>query len=356
MVTEVSEQEEIKTIHESVFWDEDDPRLHMTGLGKPQRVLAGQQVIDLSMDSYIWTFCGTRGAGKTLTMTRYAGRAVVIWGMNLVSNYPIKFTLNRIDGTSQLVEAEPLDLYKLLCFEQDYQGCLIIMDEAPDIISHLAAMTWKNRLLNIFVRQLRKNRNSLFLGSQWFSLIDKSMRQQVDIIARCKDAFRLYGSEQGLARGALTLCDIYDNSGQWTGHGANINHDAQLDFVSPEDSLEIPGKPIWGAFDTFHQQDVWESLARVDMHFQTYSVGKPEEENTEVWERTGLLVEVAAEAGRFKKTDFYDSISEDLTRSEKNKIGSALRKADVETKGSGGKEYFDFDNFNRDKFMKAIKK
>jgi hypothetical protein len=45
----------------------------------------------------------------------------------------------------------------------------------------MSAMTWKNRLLNIFIRQLRKNHNSLFLAAQDFMLIDKSMLWQIDV-------------------------------------------------------------------------------------------------------------------------------------------------------------------------------
>jgi len=273
MVTELVEQK-VKVLHESIFWEEDDPKKKLTGLGDSDSNKNGSyQIIDLARDAYIWCFTGPRGAGKSLAMTYYAAKAVYLYGCRLVSNYPIVFYLNRINGDITYHESEPLDLYKLLCFDKDYQHCLILMDEAPDIISHMAAMTWKNRLLNIFTRQLRKNMNSLFLGAQQYTLIDKSMRWQTDVIVRCQDAYRKYGPTQGLCRGACILLDLYDNSGQWTGYAKNIAHDGMLGFIEPDDSLELPGKSIWNVFDTNYQQDVFESLRRVDLKLQTYQVG-----------------------------------------------------------------------------------
>ena len=181
----IEAEKEIKILNESIFWDEDDPRRELKKAGVP--VLYSPkgnnfQAVDMSQDSYIWAFCGARGSGKSLSMTYYAAKAVYLYGAKLISNYPIDFRLYRDNGEITEHHAEPLDMYKLLCFDAEYQNCLILIDEAPDIISHLAAQTWKNRLLNVFVRQLRKNRNSLFIGTQNFMFIDKSMRWQTDIV------------------------------------------------------------------------------------------------------------------------------------------------------------------------------
>lgn len=282
--------DEVKTIHESIFWDEEDPRWNLIGKVSESKLGRGTQVVDLANDSYIWLFCGSRGAGKSLGMTYFAGKAVYLYDSRVISNYPIDFFITYMDGTpAKHVLSEDLDMYKLLCFDEDYKDCIILIDEAPDIISHLSAMTWKNRLLNIFIRQLRKNRNSLFLGSQQFSLIDKSMRWQTDIVIKCQDAFRLYGGSDDLVRGAEVLLDFFDNSGQWTGHSANIGHDGDMEYLQPDDSLQLPGALIWGAYDTYFQQDIWESLVRVDMRFQSYSVGK-QEEPSDCLDRAGAVL------------------------------------------------------------------
>lgn len=341
-----------KTIHESVFWDEEDTAISlMDQTGEKRHYTLEGNIIEMDKDSYIFVFCGTRGAGKGLTMTRYAAKAAWLYNKRIVSNYKIRFILNRMNGKTQIIESEELDLYKLLCFDEDYKNCLIIIDEAPDIISHMASQSWKNRLLNIFVRQLRKNGNSLFLGSQFFYLIDGPMRVQVDVLAKCKDAFRLYGYNQGLDRGAVTLVDLWDNSGQWTGSSAQIQHDYQFDMIPPDESWEYPGVPIMGAFDTHETQDVWECLAKVDMHFKTYKVGEENEIDESYLANAVTEVETAMRAGKVLSTDLYDNIGE-LSDSQKRNIGRKLRISGAKRGGHGG-NYLLFDNFDLQKFIKG---
>lgn len=359
MVTAVAEKQEIKEIkslHESIFWEEEDPKLRMTnwkgGVSQTSPLASGAQFTDLLNDAYIWCFTGSRGSGKSMSMTYYAAKAVYLWNMRIVSNYPIEFILNRIDGTHQYVKSEPLDLYKLLCFDKDYHHCLILMDEAPDIISHMAAMTWKNRLLNIFVRQLRKNMNSLFLGAQQFTLIDKSMRWQTDVVVKCQDAFRLYGASGGLVRGACVLVDMFDNSGQWTGHGKNINYDGEMEYLDPDESIELAAKPLWGVYNTYFQQDVFESLKRVDMNLGSYEVGAPKEDNSEYRQTAyDTVTAICNDGGKVFSPEFYSSLG-NAKDSDVKELGSALRACGIR-KGGHGKETLIFDGFNLEKFKKV---
>jgi len=343
-----------KIIHESLFWDDGDPRHSLLNkdLEKGNKK-KDTQIVDLRHDAYIIVFTGPRGSGKSLSMTGYAMKAVYLYNMRLVSNYPIEFSIQWLNGTITHHKSEPLDLYKLLCFDKEYRHCLILIDEAPDIISHMASMTWKNRLLNIFVRQLRKNMNTLVLGAQQFTLIDKSMRWQTDIIVKCKDSYRTYGASQGLERGASILVDMYDNSGQWTGDGKYIEFDQQLDFIDPDDSGQVKGAFVWGAYDTNHLQDVFESLKKVDMNLGTYKVGAPEtEEESDYYERARDIIMVAD--GKVLSTELYDSIGEG-TEAEKQKVGSWLRKSGVRNSGSGDR-FKDFTNFDREKFLRLANK
>ena len=342
--------DQLKVVHESVLWEEDDRRWNF--MGKKPMPMDASQDIDMRNDAYIWCFTGTRGAGKSLAMTFYTMKAAYIYNTRIVSNFPIKFAIKRINGKTSYYEAEPLDLYKLLCFDEDYRHCLILIDEAPDVISHMASMTWKNRLLNIFVRQLRKNMNSLFLGAQQFSLIDKSMRWQTDILVQCKDAFRLYGSSGGLARGACILIDKYDNSGQWTGHGKFINYDGEVGMHEADESLEIPGKVIWGAYDTYYQQDVFDSLRRVDMKLGTYEVGDPKNkpDYSEYLDRALVAIEKVMNDGKKVKTvEFYDMIGEG-TEKEVQWLSHKLQRAGV--KGNAKREVKDFSGFDMGKFVR----
>lgn len=351
MVTEViTEEKEIKTLHESIFWDEDDPRWKMSGRSKGTQPAIDNcyQSIDMEKDSYIWSFTGTRGAGKSIAMTYYAGMASYLWDMRLVSNYPIAFNLKQGNNT-KYIEAEMLDMYKLLCFDEDYKHCLILIDESPDIISHMASMTWKNRLLNIFTRQLRKNMNSLFLGTQQLGLVDKSMRWQTDIVVRCQDAFRKYGGGSGLDRGACILLDFYDHSGQWTGEAINADWDSQLDMIEPSDSLELPGAVIWGAFDTYYQQDIFESLRKVDMKIGAYEVGNSEQIDHSNSIRLALPVvsAILGDGQSVESNEFYSTIGVENGK-EKLVLAKALKDCGMVTSKNGRFKYFT--NFDIDKF------
>jgi hypothetical protein len=348
--TEIKQKEKIKVIHESVFWDESDPRWQLSKLSSRVAVDYGYsyQSIDMKHDSYIWAFTGTRGAGKSIAMTYYAAMAAYLWDMRIVSNYPIKFIL-KVGNKTKLIEAEMLDMYKLLCFDQDYKNCLIVIDESPDIISHMASMTWKNRLLNIFVRQLRKNMNSLFLGTQQLGLIDKSMRWQTDVVVRCKDAFRLYGASGGLDRGTCILLDFYDHSGQWTGHCINADWDSQLDMVSPTDSIELPGRIVWEAFDTYFQQDIFESLRKVDMKIDSYEVGNGERVDRSdcIMKALPVCEAIANDGKKVDTIEFFNLLGE-MSDAEKQFIGKAMRQCGATNSRNGRVK--DLTNFDVSKF------
>lgn len=355
MVTAAIEKSDIKTLHESIFWTEDDPRFKFI---KPENVTLPKHrirdclAVDMSQDSYIWVFAGPRGAGKSLAMTYYAALAKYENDFRLVSNYPISFILNRINGTSIKCESEPLDLYKLLCFDDEYQNCLFVIDEAPDVISHMAAMTWKNRLIATFTRQIRKSRNSLFLGSQQYAWIDKSMRWQTDIVVRCQDAFRKYGGSQGLDRGACILLDFYDNSGQWTGKAKNIEYDGQLEMIEADDSIELPGKPIWGVYDTLFKQDIFETLRRVEMKLDTYEIKDNRKSEESVNQLKDLMPKILIHTGaKIRSSTFYRELGE-LNQTTKTLLGSLLNECGVKT--NLGNTYKNFTNFDPVMFRNKV--
>ena len=350
MINEKPEQKElqIKTLHESVWWEVDDPRWNLGKNNKRTKDYQFYQAVNLATDSYIIIFTGWRGGGKTTTMTAKALQAQYMFNMRLISNYPIEYMLNRRDGTSQLIKAEPLDLYKLLCFDADYTNCLIIIDEAPDIISHMAATTWKNRLLNVFVRQLRKNHNSLFIGAQQFELLDKSFRWQTDIIVHCEDASRKYG-DMSLARGEVVELEVLDNSGMWTGHTweeEQAFNRAHGNYKKGEYDVVYP-RILWGddehkpVFDTYFQQDIWESLKKVDMNIEKYSVGDPKKEDAAEQRKEAAMVKIqntlTSKATRIMCTDLYEG----MAQNEKADIGRLLLKCGAKKRHSRNGDYYE---------------
>jgi hypothetical protein len=379
-----ADERPIKLLHESCFWDEEDPRWQWmnsnNNLVIPQSSSINSAVNDyhdicLDVDSYIFVFTGRRGGGKTTSMTDEAAKAMVIYPrMRLLSNYPIEFKVIYLNGQVRHIKSEDLDLYKLLCFDDEYHECLICIDEAPDIISHMAAMTWKNRLLNIFIRQLRKNRNSLMLGAQAFNLIDKSMRWQVDVLIECEDASRKYGWPAD-TRGELILQRWLDNSGMWTGQTWDQQQDYNRSRGIYEDvgeERELYPRFLWSdekhgghkaVFDTYFQQDVWESLRKVDMNLDSYEVGdktNPEDKGDMADGSTPFMR--ASEslrnllnngASEIAQTQFWKSVG---NISKKAKDSLAKRLSDCGLNGDVPKKnyqrMYDLTNFDMDAFLR----
>lgn len=360
------EQEE-KTLppvemHESLFWMPDDPRHlyhHNDAAFKMHRRTRAGVELDMSADSYIWVFTGKRGDGKTTNMTWWAIHFAVLYGFRVISNYPIECIIRKANGQRQHIISEELDLYRLLCFEGDFRDCIILIDEAPDIISHMAAQTWKNRLLNIFVRQLRKYHNHLFLGAQNFDLIDKSMRWQTDIIAECRDASRMYGWGREF-RGKTILTHLLDNSGMWTGTTWEDELKKGKPYNQVGVKLEVYPRAMWGddehspVYDSYYVMDVWESLKKVDLHISSYEVGnggKPDYSG--YLQRADNVIRSILDNGcRIETTELYNRMGE-ATEAEKQKLGKLLRKYGARD-GGASRRFLIFDKFNYESFAEEI--
>jgi len=309
---------------------------------------------DLSVDSYIFCFTGPRGSGKTTLATLFACRVLVLNRMRILSNYPIEFDLKRAGEPVEHVKAELLDWEKLLCFDDDYSNCLIVLDEAADVISHLASMTWKNRLLNIFIRQLRKNRNSLFLCSQQLELIDKSMRWQVDLEVKCSDASRRY-NWPSTARGECILFNVVDWSGLWSGMTSMERADLGGDYYFP--GMAYP-RFLWGeksktkpVFDSWYTQDIFESLRRVDMKFSSYKIGPPQENAAPSVNNAAAVIDALLASGTttINSRSFYESLGQ-ISPTEKDAISKRLSKSGVKIVRAGDRRVYDFSTFDPGKF------
>lgn len=356
MVTEIIEKP-LKVIDESVFPSQENL------FDRNERVPAASYAVDLKADSFIWCFTGGRGGGKSTLMTYYAMWANWQYGLRIVSNFEIEYILQTKAGRYH-VKSEPLDLYRLFCFEHDYDDCIILLDEAPDIISHMASQSWKNRLLNVFVRQIRKNHNHLFLGAQYFELIDKSMRQQVDLILECQDASRKYGWGMH-SRGMCILCRVIDQSGLWTG----IPYEALMwrlraegDFETDPalktrvfsrllwaDTKEHPGKPV---FDSYTEFDVWESLRKVDMRLKTYSVGDGQNKEKPEWQKEEIakpILEPVMDQGQITKRELYKVFAL-KERKDRIALGIKLHQAGAIDCGHG-ENSLNFANFSLEDFL-----
>jgi hypothetical protein len=331
-----------------------------------------KKCIRLDEDSYIIVYTGRRGGGKTTEMTHEGIKANCLYGMKLVSNYPIEYLLRRHkpDGSPVLehIKSEDLDFEKLILMDEEYKGVIILIDEAPDIISHMASQGWRNRLTNAMVRQLRKNRNSLMMGAQDFELIDKSIRWQVDIEVQCKDASRFI-DDPTLLRGSLLWTNWFDHSGVWTNHTTQERINKGIDPCVMRKKV----RPclLWGndthlpVFDSWRPIDIMESLRKVEIKMSTIQIG--DKVNQTMADQYPVSGGVLIKALNTIKTMFhedkdnlamyqrelYQSCSP-ITSAEKNNLGRMLSEYGIDRGGDGAKRYYSFDRFNMEGFTNYV--
>jgi len=320
--------------------------------------------IDLKDDSMIVCFVGRRGGGKTTLMTLWVCRCVMLYNSKILSNYPIEFILHRNNGRNYVCRSEPLDMEKLLCFDAAIKNSIICLDEAGDIISHLAWGSVKNKLLNLFIRQIRKNGNSLFLASQDFHMMDRGFRWQTDIIIETSDLSRVYGDDK-YERGSLLGVKMFDNSRVVT-QGRHENSDYYYDGAPMFAQAQVYPKLLWGdekhkpVFNSWNQLDVFESLRKAELHLpKSYSVGvddvagSADEFLSSKAEFISQLVEVtrAQNDGRVSTKDFYEVMGE-LTPREKDTLGKALSRSGVKVgQLSTGARFYDMTDFDKNGFL-----
>lgn len=357
-------EKELPIYDERLFQDSDEQHF-----SKAKEV----HTLDPAVDPYIIAFTGRRGGGKTTAMTFYALMNVRHYNPRILSNYEIECQLRRFrpDGQSYLqhVKSEPLDFEKLMVGDNDYHDCLILIDEAPDIISHMASQSWRNRLVAAFTRQIRKNNITLLLASQSFDLIDKSVRWQTDIEIDCTDAARSLGDNADCERGEVIWLKFYDHSGIWTGETTEerrFKHEDQCVMrvqLYPRFMFGDDGhKP---AFDSWATIDILDSLRRVDLKLSKITIGDKGVKSDAALEFPAdkypvsikilksmlssieAVMEIHPETPFIYQTEFNNSLGP-VTAADKNNTGKVLTVFDVERgrDNSNGKRYYGFEAFN----------
>lgn len=248
-------------------------------LGGLQYQEGKSRIVDFRNDSWVIVYSGRRGGGKTTAMVSSIVRATALDPkVKIIANLPIEFYIRRKDGHLDHYVSQTLDWYKLLTFSDDYTDCVIGIDEAADQINCMAAQTLRNRLVDAFVRQLRKNNNNLLMCSQEFGLIDRAMRWQVDIVIDCQDMKKKH-PDYALEKGEAIIMDFEDNSGNWT----NMTTNQRLGYHQNPVVLSLPLYPriLWGekgktkpVFDTLFTIDPTDAFRKVDLRLSKLEIGE----------------------------------------------------------------------------------
>lgn len=329
--------------------------------------------INLQRKSWVWCFIKRRGGGKTTALSYFAAQEMALHNMRCVANYPLEFIYAPNNRPPYRLCAEPLDFYKLMVKDNAYENCLILLDEAPDIISHLAAITWKNRLLNVFTRAIRHNRNSLFMAAQEFEEIDKGMRRQTDILIECEDAATKYG-EHDYPDGSLVLLRFLDRSGQWT----SKSYEEEIEYNKAHGIFEDVGttyslypSTMWGdeshkpVYDSWYKFDVFETLRKVDLKLSSYKISEQGNDEADKYPVTNDKLKSALEmietvckersdSPAIYQKEYYQSLG-GITDTDKNNLGKVLSRFGVERGGDGAKRWYSFKDFDIESFREYIR-
>jgi len=348
----------LKTLPESIFYPESST---VSGFYHNQAIYSSNggsfyrkgvshrdtSAVDMSIDSYIIGCCGHRGAGKNLMMSYLGLKAAWLYRKRLLSNYPLGVRIRTTTGRYVVIQSEPLDVARMLEFDSEYDNCVICIQEAPLVINRMAAPTWKNRLLNLWIQEIRHSHSSLIYESQNQYWVDGELQWQTDIIGYMNDASRRYSGE-GLSRGGLVLGRFLDRSGMWTGYPyyeRAIAHDKKL-----------KAQPLWGTYDTYYKGDIWESLRRVDLKLSKIGIdhrdisGGPTYEDKKQMAAQIISSILNGPDTTIKSKEFYGLIPD--LGNDKNRLANELFPAGI-TRGRlpNGDYILEFSGFDEKKFL-----
>ena len=299
--------------------------------------------VNLWNDSFIIAPVGSRGSGKTTLAAAMSIQGKWLWpDIRIISNFPIKWQVKNSKGKLVKYQAEPLDLVSMVTFESDYKHALILIDECPQILNRMNASSNRNKFLNLWIQQLRKNRNSLVLCSQGFGYVDHEAGGQVDIIINCKDASRRY-PQSGLKRGGVVLMDLQDHSGLWTGY----SFDERPKYYK----MRMLSEYVWDTFDTYYTIDILDQLWRLEVQRGTHTIGR-EPESPAYLEQVADMLVLAAQGMASVSCEEVFSSSGITTQAKKTEIGKRLGAIGCSRVRVGNDWHYPLNSFEKNIFLK----
>lgn len=164
----------------------------------------------------ILVFCGSQGAGKTLSAVRYIKRILDMYPNCIFCSNTV------INGyEDRTVEYSGLETLKTL--ENGFDGVLYFIDE---IHLELNSLESKNIDMDVIVElsQQRKQRKHIVGTSQVYMRMAKPLREQVKNIVLCKNYFgliqhnKLIDGFSAVEENGKLKCDVIKN--QWFFHSA----------------------------------------------------------------------------------------------------------------------------------------
>jgi hypothetical protein len=257
-------------------------------------------------DSYIICFSGPRGGGKTTFLSFFAMKYLAL-GLKVWLNYPLAFYLVRENGKAELKKAELIDLPTLLKMEDMVKGGLVGLDEYQEIASAYGFNSIKNRLLAALWAQIRKLELSFCYTSKFYDWVDTRTRDELDIEMKCIDTSKTPWGRGKYARGEMIFAQAMDHSGVWTGYPYRETRTAY--------PFKLFSRPLWGAFDSKHRINIWDSLRGVELDLQKTKItdgktkdGRSVEDSIDVEAVANQVKLLFSNTDRIRATDLFEDL------------------------------------------------
>ena len=163
---------------------------------------------------YVYVLSGSRGSGKTLTMS-FLALEYLIKRHRVWSNYKVEFPFRWINGSVKWYQTSPVTMNEIYRFDQGLSRGIICIDEVNLWCSRKRSMTTANRLLNNTLQLLRKRQLTFLFTPQSYNWLDSVLQFQVDCHMLCNDQYYLYPNRY--KRGTMIKVTFRDMSGVFTG-------------------------------------------------------------------------------------------------------------------------------------------
>jgi hypothetical protein len=330
-VLSASQSEKAETNKEPVI-----PVIHARQL-KAAPVQNGKHARGVNLlDGYIICFSGPRGGMKTISLT-YLGICAKAAGLNLYSNYPIKFILAHDTGKRELMESQLVDMKMLIMEADKIKDGILLLDEYQDIAGAYTFQSTKNRILAAHWARIRKQQMSLAYTSKFVDWTDTRTRDELDVEINCHDVWRLPWGYGKFGKGEKALWEAKDLSGLWTGE--TFRKTGMI-----YSSLEYL-KPIWNSYDTRYTVDIWESMRGVDLDLEKMHLSdkKEAEPSADPMLVQAKLISMFEKKDKYAGMEFWSAAGLDSQKPADRKLVSTFMDKLGIAKHKNGAYYRDYD-------------
>jgi hypothetical protein len=307
----------------------DPPTLYEVQLFPGLNPDPGCRTIDIS-EPNMYAFEGPRGGMKTMSLSYFAIIAMAS-GLNVWLNYPLEFYLVKRGGKTEHMKAELLDLHKLLTFSPEYKHGFIGLDEYQDICSAYSFNSTKNRLLDAFIAQIRKNELSFGYTSKKRNWVDTRTRDELDIAIRCMDASKTPSGWNEYKKGEMAYWEIYDVSGIWTGY--------EYDIYQTTFPYKLYARPIWGCYNTKFTIDIFDSMRGVHLDLEKTQISDKAQDEINWEAMLSKTAELFIQQEKWTPADLWDALGI-YSPNDKRMATKVLEQAGYRPGAAMGRRYY----------------